>query len=115
MTITDQMIRELNTWIDQSPANAQRDPEAQLWGRVSKVTEEAGEVISALIGYTGQNPRKGVTNTLHDVELELLDVALTALCALEHTRQESDPTPLEQLTAHVSAVHARALGKPMGL
>ncbi len=81
---TADQLAALSQRIDTSPANAARDPEACLWGRVTKVGEEHGEVIAALIGVTGQNPRKGVTHTLDDVEAELLDVALTALCAVEH-------------------------------
>ena len=46
--------------------------------------EIAGEVIAAYIGATGQNPRKGITGTTGDVIDELLDVAVTALAAVEH-------------------------------
>lgn len=70
--------------------NAGRDPEAITWGRVAKVSEEAGEVIDALILATGQNPRKGAA--ILDVSMvdwtnvkkELLDVVCAALCAYEH-------------------------------
>lgn len=72
----------ISEWVDRG--NAHRDPEAQTWGRLAKITEEAGEVIAAYIGATGQNPRKGVINTMDDVVDELLDVALTALAAIEH-------------------------------
>lgn len=74
----------LSRWID--GGNAGRDPEAATWARLAKITEEAGEVVAAYIGATGQNPRKGVTHAIADVEDELLDVALTALTALEHVR-----------------------------
>lgn len=73
---------QLSEWIDAS--NAHRDAEAVLWGRVSKIGEEFGEVIQSLIGATGQNPRKGVTHTMSAVGDELLDVAVTALAAYEH-------------------------------
>jgi NTP pyrophosphatase (non-canonical NTP hydrolase) len=85
--ITDETaakLAALSEWVDTAPANAGRDREAALWGRVAKVSEECGEVIAALVGATGQNPRKGVTHCMVDVEDELLDVALTALCAVEH-------------------------------
>ena len=72
----------LSQWID--AGNAHRDPEAATWGRLSKITEEAGEVIAAYIGHTGQNPRKGRTHHEGDVIEELLDVAVTALGAVEH-------------------------------
>ena len=86
MTDAGQQLAALSRWIDSHPANTARDPEAQLWGRVSKVSEETGEAIAALIGATGQNPRKGTTHSLEDVVSELLDVAVTALCAVEHLR-----------------------------
>ncbi|HWR85627.1 MAG TPA: MazG-like family protein, partial [Rhodoglobus sp.] len=72
----------LSRWID--AGNAHRDPEAQLWGRVAKIAEEHGEAVAALIGMTGQNPRKGVTHGADQVIDELLDVAITALGAVEH-------------------------------
>lgn len=96
---------ELSKWID--AGNAHRDPEAQLWGRVSKVTEEAGESIAALIGYTGQNPRKGVTHQRADVIEELLDVAITALGAIEHIVGHDGYT-LERLDRKIIAVASRA-------
>lgn len=77
-------IAELSDWIDAS--NADRDPEAATWSRLAKITEEAGEVVAAYIGAIGQNPRKGVTHTVDDVEQELIDAAITALAALHHVR-----------------------------
>jgi len=77
-------IADLSRWID--AGNQHRDPEAATWARLAKITEEAGEVVAAHIGATGQNPRKGVTHSPADVEEELLDVAVTALAALEHLR-----------------------------
>lgn len=82
MNITSARIVALNEWLDEG--NAHRNPEARTWGRLAKVSEECGEVIEAFIGVTGQNPRKGVTHKMDDVTDELLDVALTALCAVEH-------------------------------
>lgn len=46
-----------------------------------KVVEELGEAVGALIGITGQNPRKGVTHTEADLVGELFDVALSAYVA----------------------------------
>ena len=77
-------IAALSRWIDDG--NRHRDPEAATWARLAKITEEAGEVVAAHIGATGQNPRKGITHSTQDVQEELLDVALTALAALEHLR-----------------------------
>lgn len=95
----------LSRWIDS--ANAHRDVEAQAWSRISKVSEEHGEVIAAFIGATGQNPRKGITHTLDDVTDELLDVALTALTAVEHLRGHRGDA-LELLERKVRAVASRA-------
>lgn len=52
--------------------------------RVLKLAEECGEAANAYIGMTGQNPRKGVTHTLDDLNAELADVAITAMAAIYH-------------------------------
>lgn len=57
--------------------------------RVLKVFEEAGEAAQAWIGYTGQNPRKGITHTPDDVVNELLDLAITALVAAQSVKGSS--------------------------
>lgn len=65
--------------------NADKDPQAVTWGRISKVGEEFGEVIAAYISHTRQNPRKAARQApITDVVDELLDVAVTALGAVEH-------------------------------
>jgi hypothetical protein len=64
-----------------------------LWGRVTKVGEEAGEAIAALVGATGHNPGKGRSATMGDVEHELLDVAMTALCAIAHLHRADARQP----------------------
>ncbi|WP_205304605.1 MazG-like family protein [Nonomuraea montanisoli] len=107
---TNALVHAVSAWIDQSPDNLHRDPEALLWGRVAKVAEEAGEAINALVGVTGQNPRKGRSATRQELEYELLDVAMTALTAVAHLRAE-DPEPadlLGLLGGHVEAVARRA-------
>jgi NTP pyrophosphatase (non-canonical NTP hydrolase) len=73
-----QHIHNALTWIDTT--NPRTDHETAM--RLLKLVEEAGEVASAYIGMTGQNPRKGVTHTRQDVADELCDVAITALVAL---------------------------------
>jgi len=78
------VLASLSKWIDYNIENVRRDQEARTWGRLAKISEECGEVIGAFIGMTGQNPRKGYTHTEDDVLKELLDVAITALCAYEH-------------------------------
>jgi hypothetical protein len=79
--MSDKLCR-LSSWVDQ--ANDQRDPEALTWARLAKCGEESGEVLSAYLGATGGNPRKGVTHDLLDVEKELYDVACSALGAICH-------------------------------
>lgn len=76
-------VARLSAWIDGSyPADI--DPELHLRRRIDKLMEEVGETGQALGGYTGENPRKGVTHSREDVMAELLDVAVTALGAWEH-------------------------------
>lgn len=100
-----QNLVALSRWID--AGNAHRDPEAVTWGRLSKITEEAGEVIAAYIGYTGQNPRKGHTHKRIDVIDELLDVAVTALGAVEHMGGHTGQA-LDALFDKINAVAKRA-------
>lgn len=104
---TAHKIQALSRWIDEHPANIARDPEANTWGRIAKIQEEAGEVISALIGATGQNPRKGTYATMGDVRKELLDVALAALAAIEHLDGNRGQA-LQELADHVAWTHRRA-------
>ena len=104
MTIAENLAA-LSRWIDDS--NLHRDTEAVTWGRLAKITEEAGEVIAAFIGATGQNPRKGVTHTTNEVVKELLDVAVTALGAVEHmTGNAGRSMPL--LDGHLANLVERA-------
>lgn len=100
----DDALMELSQWIDEH--NADKDSEAQTWGRLSKVAEECGEVINAWIGVTNQNPRKGVYATRDDVVKELLDVALTALCAVVHLTNDEHAT--EALRDHIVRCWVRA-------
>ena len=95
---TARKLAALSKWVD--AANAHRDPEAILWGRVAKVSEECGEAIAALIGATGQNPRKGVVGHTGVVVKELLDVAVTALAAVEHIGGNHG-TSMDMLADHV--------------
>lgn len=85
-------IGEIARWIDQSNAKSGIDSTHDDSMRVMKVGEEFGEVIAAYIGMTGQNPRKGVTHTKADLLAELADVAVTALCAIQHFTQNEDAT-----------------------
>ncbi|MER6323192.1 MazG-like family protein [Streptomyces coelicoflavus] len=73
--------------------------------RMLKLSEEVGEVAEAVIGATGQNPRKGVTHTWDDVEAELCDVVITALVAL----RTLTPEAREVFGRHLARVAARSL------
>lgn len=72
--------------------------------RMLKLSEEVGEVSEAVIGATGQNPRKGVTHTWDDVEAELCDVVITALVAL----RTLTPQAREVFAGHLSRVAERS-------
>ena len=73
-------VESINAWLDD--VNVRTPHEDSM--RVMKVGEEYGEAVAAYIGMTGQNPRKGITHTETDLLLELADVAITALCAIQH-------------------------------
>jgi NTP pyrophosphatase (non-canonical NTP hydrolase) len=75
-------IAWINAWLDER--NAGLSQEADDVMRVLKLAEECGEVASAYIGMTGQNPRKGITHTRRQMLDELADVAVTAMCAIQH-------------------------------
>lgn len=105
---TVEALIELSQWID--AANADRDPEARTWGRLAKIGEEFGEVIEAWIGATGQNPRKGVTGGEYQVIEELLDVAVTALGAVEHMTGHAGYS-LMFLVRKIHQVRDRAVGE----
>ncbi|MBR8641322.1 MazG-like family protein [Streptomyces tuirus] len=74
--------------------------------RILKLTEEVGEVSEAVIGATGQNPRKGVTHTWDDVRSELCDVVITALVAL----RTLTPDARGVFARHLERVTRRSLG-----
>ncbi len=98
-------VSDITAWLDASnPAGPHEDAM-----RVLKLTEEAGEAAAAYIGMVGQNPRKGVTHTLDDLLGELADVALTALCAIQHFTQSETATRalVEFRAAYVASRAAR--------
>lgn len=69
-------------------------PLAQDWARVSKIGEELGEAIEALILYTGQNPRKGKSGNVGLLLAELADVHCTAILAIQHFTKNIDTTTM---------------------
>lgn len=98
MTTTDD-ITSISNLID-STYPAGLDPEAAMWRRCVKVTEESGEVTEALLGMIGENPRKGFSHDLDAVIHELLDTALAAMGACVHLRPGFDP--VEALGHHAA-------------
>jgi len=57
---------------------------AEAYRALAAIDVVFGRAVEAYIGMTGQNPRKGVTHTQADLDNELADVVITALCALMH-------------------------------
>lgn len=99
MTTTIRMISEiLDRHIEATPGHLDLI-------RVSKVQEEAGEAMAAMIAYQNVNPRKPA-GPLGTVIEELADVALTALCAIEHFDYDSG----EVLSSRELAVYWRLTG-----
>nr|WP_240449516.1 MazG-like family protein [Streptomyces harenosi] len=95
-------VDELWRWLE---ANRRADGDEEVLLRVLKLSEEVGEVAQAVIGATGQNPRKGVTHTWDDVRSELCDVVITALVAL----RTLTPEAREVFTRHLDRVRERSL------
>ncbi|MDQ0952926.1 NTP pyrophosphatase (non-canonical NTP hydrolase) [Streptomyces phaeochromogenes] len=82
-----------------------RPPQEALLLRMLKLSEEVGEVAEAVIGATGQNPRKGVSHTWDDVQSELCDVIITAAVAL----RTLTPETREVFATHLARVRDRSL------
>jgi hypothetical protein len=101
-------LAAISRWIDCSPVNVQRTEMEGFLLRAIKVFEEAGEMVAAIIGMTGQNPRKGVTHSMDDVIDESLDSAASLLMLVESAtgnRGESLP----RLFAKIEKVYERML------
>ncbi|MFI1535757.1 MazG-like family protein [Streptomyces anandii] len=98
-------IDALWTWLESGTPYKGTTHEGLLL-RLLKLSEEVGEVAQAVIGATGQNPRKGTTHTWTDVESELCDVIITALVAL----RTLTPEAREVFTAHLTRVRERSVG-----
>lgn len=96
-------IDDLWTWLE---THRVHDGDTGLVLRMLKLTEEVGEVAQAVIGATGQNPRKGVSHTWDDVQGELCDVVITALVAL----RTLTPDTRAVFERHLAGVTARSLG-----
>ncbi|QIB46099.1 MazG-like family protein [Streptomyces aureoverticillatus] len=95
-------VDRLHGWLE---SHSQNPPRETLLLRMLKLAEETGEVAQAVIGATGQNPRKGTTHTWDDVESELCDVVITALVAL----RTLTPAPEQALASRLRAVEQRSV------
>ncbi|MEU6347875.1 MazG-like family protein [Streptomyces sp. NPDC047072] len=96
-------VDELWSWLEAGQPLGGREG---LLLRMLKLAEEVGEVSEAVIGATGQNPRKGVSHSWEDVQGELCDVVITALVAL----RTLTPDTRETFMAHLARVRERSLG-----
>lgn len=96
-------VAAITGWLD--GANPDTPHEDSM--RVLKLVEEAGEAAAAHIGMVGQNPRKGVTHSRDEFLAELADVAVTALCAMQHFTRDAKVTR-GMLAAKVAGIIARA-------
>ncbi|GAA2570744.1 MULTISPECIES: MazG-like family protein [Streptomyces] len=96
-------IDALWTWLEADQPVGGREG---LLLRMLKLSEEVGEVAEAVIGATGQNPRKGRTHSWDDVEAELCDVVITAMVAL----RTLTPEAREVFGRHLARVAGRSLG-----
>ncbi|WP_267254887.1 NUDIX domain-containing protein [Catenulispora pinisilvae] len=97
-----QVIGQQKHWLDSHP---DADPALAVPLRVLKVAEEAGEAAAALIGVTGQNPRKGRSHTEDDLAAELCDVITAAAVALATVV----PDPDRVLGEHIGRVYMRSI------
>ncbi|MFE9623468.1 pentapeptide repeat-containing protein [Streptomyces sp. NPDC006527] len=96
-------IDALWAWLDADQPVGGREG---LLLRILKLSEEVGETAQAVIGATGQNPRKGTSHTWDDVGSELCDVVITALVAL----RTLTPQARQVFAGHLARVAERSLG-----
>ncbi|MGV9880000.1 MazG-like family protein [Streptomyces sp. NPDC003006] len=94
-------IGRLHGWLE---SHNERTPQEALLLRMLKLSEEVGEVAQAVIGATGQNPRKGTTHTWDDVQAELCDVVVTAMVALRTLTPDAEAV----FAAHLRRVAERS-------
>jgi NTP pyrophosphatase (non-canonical NTP hydrolase) len=105
-------ISKIDRWLDSAVSDTYiHQPLAQDWARVGKVIEELGEVIRALIGFTGQNPRKGITHSRQEMLDELADTAITGILGMQHFTKDASETR-QILQEKLKAIENR-VPKPM--
>ncbi|MFE6224814.1 MazG-like family protein [Streptomyces sp. NPDC057854] len=95
-------VARLHDWLT---AHQDLPPGQEILLRVLKLSEEVGEAAQAVIGATGQNPRKGTSHSWSDVEAELCDVVITAMVAL----RTLTPDAAEVFAGHLRRVAERSL------
>ena len=96
-------VDRLVAWLDRY---SELPAETRTILQILKITEEAGEVAEAVIGATGQNPRKGYSHTWEDVQEELCDVIVTAMVALTRI----NPGAREVFAGKLERIAVRSLG-----
>lgn len=135
-----QVIEHVDAWLDRTVSQPYQDqPLAQDWARLSKVAEELqealdnadglppefhqrasaimqslGRAVAALIGATGQNPRKGITHTRDEVVNEVLDAVLTGLLCSQHLLKSSAEVRY-RLREKQAALYRRAVASEQAL
>lgn len=106
------LVEWMDTHLDGAVAERYKDqPLAQHWARVAKAGEEVGEAIDALIGVTGQNPRKGFYGSEDHLLDELADTALTGIYAMQHFTKDA-PHTIEKLLARAAHHRERVENPP---
>ncbi|MET8609861.1 MazG-like family protein [Streptomyces misionensis] len=83
-----EQVDRLRKWLDDEAAET--GPADVRLLRVLKIGEEFGEVVEAVHGALGANPRKGHSHTWDDVKEELADVIVTAMVALGTIAPDGD-------------------------
>ncbi|MFE9609092.1 MazG-like family protein [Streptomyces sp. NPDC006012] len=99
---TWEQVDRIRQWLDDETGDAGSADTRLL--RVLKIGEEFGEVVEAVHGVLGANPRKGLTHTWPDVQKELVDVIVTAMVALATVAPDARQVFEERLDTLVDRV-----------
>jgi hypothetical protein len=79
------------------------------YARLSSVAQRAGNAVSIVIGMTGQNPRKGISNTEEELLKELADCWCASVFAIQHFTKDSTRTE-EILQQSLNKAYMRTTG-----
>ncbi|GHG87667.1 hypothetical protein GCM10018780_05390 [Streptomyces lanatus] len=113
MPVTDTSLPDVWQTIDRLAARFEDHStlprEQRILLQLLKIQEEAGEVAEAVIGATGQNPRKGYSHTWEDVESEICDVIVTGMVALRRMNPEAP----DVFARHMSRIADQDLTEPL--